>query len=54
METHEQSAPAPSLNPPTSEDLERLRAHEEAMLDEALAATFPCSDPVSSLCADGV
>jgi hypothetical protein len=34
------------------DDLKRSRAHEEAILDEALAATFPCSDPVSSLSVD--
>ncbi len=33
-------------------DLKRMRSHEETILDDALAATFPCSDPVSSLCAD--
>jgi hypothetical protein len=34
------------------QQLARSRAREESLLDEALAATFPCSDPVSSLTVD--
>jgi hypothetical protein len=33
-------------------ELKQTRSHEDAILDEALAATFPCSDPVSTLTVD--
>jgi hypothetical protein len=33
----------------TDEEAASVRRHAEALLDDALAATFPCSDPVSSL-----
>ncbi len=52
METHRQESPAPIRSQKTVDESERLRRHEEAMLDEALAATFPCSDPVSTLSVD--
>jgi len=49
------SASAPSIpSRRVDDDVKRLRAHEERILDEALAATFPCSDPISSLSVDDV
>lgn len=56
MEAHNhQISSAPSVpSPRIDEDAKRSRAHEERILDEALAATFPCSDPISSLSAEEV
>lgn len=34
-----------SSNAPDATEL--AHQHEEALLDDALAATFPCSDPIS-------
>lgn len=53
METHNRPITTPSTaSRYVDNDLNRMRSHEEAILDEALAATFPCSDPVSSLSVD--
>jgi hypothetical protein len=55
MEAHTPELSAPPVRSRTiDDDLKRLRAHEESLLDDALAATFPCSDPVSSLSVDEV
>ncbi|HEY3784638.1 MAG TPA: hypothetical protein VGL55_05110 [Steroidobacteraceae bacterium] len=35
------------MTPPTPEELERHRKKVQRQLDEALAASFPASDPVS-------
>ncbi len=53
METHNRHFTTPfTASRYVDNDFNRMRSHEEAMLDEALAATFPCSDPVSSLSVD--
>lgn len=51
VRSHEPSHPHQQL-PATETDQIRQRRHEEALLDEALAATFPCSDPISTLSVD--
>lgn len=54
MEVHTHQLPRHSVRSQGVEGQNGERAHEDRLLDEALAATFPCSDPISSLTVDDV
>jgi hypothetical protein len=47
MSTQYDNLPAQSLSRAA-----QATAHRDRLLDEALAATFPCSDPVATLTVD--
>lgn len=47
-------APHPAPSQPTEAERRLMRKHEEALLDDALDGTFPCSDPVSTLMPDDI
>ena len=52
MEAHPQTSPSSTRSRESEEERRQVRKHAEALLDEALEATFPCSDPVSTLMVD--
>lgn len=54
MEAHTHQLPGRSVRSQGASGQNGERAHEDRLLDEALAATFPCSDPISSLTVDDV
>src|SRR5690606_21928228 len=54
MQVHTHQLPGRSVRSQGASSQNGERAHEDRLLDEALAATFPCSDPISSLSVDDV
>jgi ABC-type phosphate transport system ATPase subunit len=55
MSTQYDNLPAQSVSQPGQDASLRAAqaiAHRDRLLDEALAATFPCSDPVATLTID--
>lgn len=52
MEPNTQRPSSEPKSSATADSTQRSRSHEERLLDQALADTFPCSDPVSTLTID--